>query len=47
MKEGYTNSDATKWYGIFVGTDEYLLRTDPDDPVTKVFADIYNNAIKG
>ena len=46
-REGVTNSDAQRYYRVHVAGDELLLVADPDDAVTKIFDEIYRNAVKG
>ena len=47
IEHGLDNADAVKWYRVFLGAEEVVLRSDPDDPVVKVIEEIYNKAIKG
>lgn len=47
LEQGLTNPEAVRFYRVFVAGEELLLAADPDDPVMKVFEDIYKNAVKG
>ena len=47
LDQGLTNPEALRCYRVFVAGEELLLVANPDDPVIKVFEDIYKGAIKG
>lgn len=46
LEEGAKNPDAVRFYRIFVGSEEISLAENPDDPVVKVFEQIYKDAVK-
>ena len=46
LEEGLNNPEALRFYRVHVAGEELLLVSDPDDPVVKVFEDIYKAAIK-
>jgi hypothetical protein len=47
LKDGLENPDAVRWYTVFVGSEEITLPANPNDPVVKLFEEIYKNAVKG
>ncbi len=47
LDHGLTNPEAIRIYRVHVAGEELLLRANPDDPVMRVFEEIYKNAIKG
>lgn len=47
LERGLNNPEAVRFYRVQVAGEELLLAADPDDPVMKVFEDIYKDAIKG
>jgi hypothetical protein len=47
LKDGLNNPDAVRIYRVHVAGEEFRLAANPNDPVVKVFEEIYKNAIKG
>jgi hypothetical protein len=47
LNAGLKNPKALRYYRVFVGDEKILLEGHPDDPVIKVFEDIYKKAAKG
>ena len=47
LKQGLEDAAAIRWYHVYAGSEVIKVVANPDDPVTKVLEDIYNNAIKG
>jgi hypothetical protein len=47
LDQGLTNPEAVRFYRVFVTGEQLLLAANPDDPVIKVFEDIYKGAVKG
>ena len=47
LDQGAANPEAVRFYKVHVAGEVLLLGANPDDPVMKVFEEIYKNAIKG
>ena len=47
LEEGLANPEAIRVYRVHVAGEELVLAANPDDPVIKVFENIYKDAIKG
>jgi hypothetical protein len=47
VEDGLDHAEAIKRYKVFVGPEEIVLKSDPNDPVVKIIEDIYKNAVKG
>ena len=46
VDQGCQHAEAVRMYRAFHGGEEYLFEADPNNPVLKVFDDIYKQAIK-
>ena len=46
-KRGLADPGAARFFRFEVSGEEFLLQADPNDPVMKVFDEIYKSAIKG
>ncbi|MGI9078104.1 MAG: hypothetical protein ACR2G6_12380 [Gemmatimonadaceae bacterium] len=46
LQTAYTTPEPVRYYKVHVGGEVFNLRSNPDDPVMKVFEDVYKNAIK-
>src|SRR5205807_2149319 len=47
LKEGIENPETVRYYRVFAGSEELLVRAAPGDPVTAVLERIYKDSIKG
>ena len=46
LHEGATNPESIRLFKVFFGTETYLLRSLPNDPVVRVIQEIYDHAIR-
>ena len=47
LEAGLNSPEAVRFYRVHVGGETLLLAANPNDPVVKVFDEIYKKAIKG
>jgi hypothetical protein len=46
LDDGIKNPNAVRVYTVHVGGEEFRLAANPDDPIIKVFEEIYKKALK-
>ena len=45
-QEAAKNPEAKRWYKFQAGDDDFILESDPNDPVKSDIEEIYKSAIK-